>query len=189
MRIILVYFCFLVALQTQAQWLSDFSLIDVRDGSKLALKEFRSNKALVVIFYSPSCAYCRHYEERIKSLQIQFLPKGVAFLLINSNSNEYAPKDQPEAMKNYLKEINLDIPFLTDPNKVAMAMFKARRTPEAFVLIPSGNKFEIIYRGAIDDNPMTASDVDHTFLKNVLLNLGQHQKDEMQTQLIGCLIK
>jgi hypothetical protein len=67
---------------------------------------------------------------------------------------------------------------------------KATRTPEVFVLQPVQNQFKVIYRGAIDDNPQSASDVNHAYLKNTLLNLLNNNKIELnQTRPVGCLIK
>ena len=172
------------------QSIEGFTLPNVVNGTNFSLAKFKADKAIVLIFYSGKCAYVEHYFERIKSINDEFSPKGVKFVLINSNSSAFVAEESVEEMKNFVDKQNLNIPYLADKDKKVKKMLKATRTPEVFVLKPEQNQFRVIYKGAIDDNPQSASDVSHAYLKDTLFNLLNNSKIELnQTRPVGCLIK
>lgn len=172
------------------QSIEGFTLPNVVNGTNFSLSTLKADKAIVLIFYSGKCAYGEHYFERIKSINDEFSTKGVRFVLINSNSSAYVPEESVEEMKNFANRQNLNIPYLADKDKKVKKMLKATRTPEVFVLKPEQNQFRIIYKGAIDDNPQSASDVSHAYLKETLFNLLNNSKIDLnETRPVGCLIK
>jgi peroxiredoxin len=175
---------------TYGQSIEGFTLPNVVNGANFSLSTLKADNAIVLIFYSGKCAYGEHYFERIKSIKDEFSAKGVKFILINSNSSAFVPEESIEEMKKFADIQNLNIPYLADKDKKVKKMLKATRTPEVFVLKPEQNQFRIMYTGAIDDNPQSASDVSHAYLKDTLLNLLNNNKIGLnQTRPVGCLIK
>ena len=63
---------------------------------------------------------------------------------------------------------DLPIPYLADKDQKAMEAFGARKSPEVFLLTTVNGKFNIVYSGAIDDNPQAASDVNQHFVKDAI---------------------
>lgn len=186
---LLIVFCQYVAF---SQSIEGFTLPNANavNNTNFSLSTFKADKAVVLIFYSGKCAYGQHYIERIISLKDEFISKGVKFALINSNSSAFVAEESVEEMKKFAERINLNIPYLADKDKKVKKMLQATRTPEVFVLQPVQNQFRVIYKGAIDDNPQSASDVSHAYLKDALFNLLNNNKIELnQTRPVGCLIK
>jgi len=84
----------------------------------------------------------------------------------------------------------LPIPYLADKDQKIMEIFGAQKTPEVFLLSTAGGKFTIVYSGAIDDNPQTASDVRQNFLKDALEKLLAGQKVDVAIERVaGCTIR
>jgi peroxiredoxin len=173
-----------------SQVINEFSLPNVVDGSTFSLSEAKGEKAVVLMFYSGKCAYGDYYLDRIISLKNEFSSKGVKFILINSSSSNLVAEESIEEMKKFATKYNLNIPYLADKEKQVKNMLKATRTPEVFVLKPTKGKFTVIYQGAIDDNPQSASDVSHAYLKDAILNLLNNKAPKLnKTRPVGCLIK
>ncbi len=121
---------------------SDFSLRDTADKPH-SLAEFKDKKAVVVVFLGTECPISNAYQPRLAELHKEFAPNGVAFLAINSNW-----QDTPLRVTGHAKEHGTPFPVLKDTANVVADQFGARRTPEAFVLLPDGT---ILYQGRIDD--------------------------------------
>ena len=173
-----------------SQSIDGFSLLNATDGTTFSLSEMKSDKGVVLVFYSGKCAYGEYYLDRIKSLRDEFSSKGIKIILINSNNSDFVQEESIVEMKRFADGHNLNIPYLADKEKKVKNMLKATRTPEVFVLTPAQGKFRIIYKGAIDDNPQSASDVSHAYLKDALLNLLKNKSPNLnQTRPVGCLIK
>jgi len=189
-RSALLFFIILTHFTVFAQSIDGFSLPNTANGEIFALADLKTEKAVVLIFYSGKCAYGEYYLDRIIALKNEFSSKEIKFVLINSNNSDFVAEESVEKMKNFTAQHNLNIPYLADKNKYVKNLLKASRTPEVFVLIPSSQQFKVIYKGAIDDNPQSASDVSHAFLQDALLNLLKNKPVGVnQTRPIGCLIK
>jgi peroxiredoxin len=118
-------------------------LQDVRTEKSVALKDFKENKALVVVFLGTECPINNLYLPVLADLHKNYKEKGIAFLGINSNAHENV-----KAVAEHARSQKVPFPVLKDPaNKVADS-FQAKRTPEVFVLDKTG---AVLYRGRIDD--------------------------------------
>jgi thiol-disulfide isomerase/thioredoxin len=185
--LVTVLICHFIA---NAQSIEDFSLPNVVDESNFSLSSLKGEKAVAIIFFSGKCAYSEYYLERILALHQKFAPLGVKFLLINSNKSDYVEQESFEGMKSFVAINNILFPYLADKEKNVKNVLHATRTPEVFVLQRSENLFNVVYKGAIDDNPQSASDVSHAYLQETLINLLNNNKIEVnQTRPVGCLIK
>lgn len=188
------YLIFIIAIFCQfmasAQHIEHFTLTNVTTGSELSLVDYRNNRGIVIVFFSGKCAYSNYYIDRILALDKKFKHQGVPLFLINSNASEFVSEESVESMKAYTVQHGINFPYLADKDKKIKSSLKATRTPEAFLFQPTGDSFKLIYSGAIDDNPQSASDVDHEFLQEAIVNLLENSKIEMEhTRPVGCLIK
>lgn len=173
-----------------AQSIEDFTLKNVVNDTNFSLSSLKNENAVVIIFSSGKCAYIEYYLDRIISLEKVYSGQKVKFLLINSNNGDYVSEESLTGMKKFAAERGITFPYLADKKKKVKNSLRASRTPEVFVLQPRQNQFEVVYKGAIDDNPQAASDVSHAYLSEALINLQNKNKIEVnQTRPVGCLIK
>jgi peroxiredoxin len=128
------------------QVIAPFTLKDWADKAwsfKEATTGKKAARAVVVLFLGTECPINNAYAPRLAGLHKSYSSKGVAFVGINSNCH-----DTPVRIAAHAKEHGLPFPVLKDPANGVADRFGAERTPEAFVLNPSG---KVLYRGRIDD--------------------------------------
>jgi hypothetical protein len=150
---------------------------NVATGQSIALENFRGAKAIVLIFTSNVCAYDGYYTDRIKTMISQYSSK-VQFVLVNSYLE---PEEAVDKMKARYDLWAYDVPYVADKNQTWMKRFGARKSPEVFVLDKDLN---VIYSGAIDDNPQLAGGVKDNYLKKVL-----DGASVASTRAVGCSIR
>jgi hypothetical protein len=91
-------------------------------------------------------------------------------------------------MAIHYKDIN--VPYLADKDQIAMEALGARKSTEVFLISKAGGKLNLVYSGAIDDNPQVAKDVKQPFLKDAIEKLLAGQKIEVANQRAsGCTIR
>lgn len=174
---------FLLANVLSAQEIKDFSLINTKDGKTVSLLGLRA-PVMVVVFTSHECPFDNYYKERLKELVTQYTGK-VQFVLINSNQE---PQENIDQMAIHYKDVN--VPYLADKDQVAMEALGARKSTEVFLISTSSGKMNVVYSGAIDDNPQVAKDVKQTFLKDAIEKVLAGQKIDVNTQRAsGCTIR
>lgn len=174
----------LISYVVAAQEVNNFTLVNVHTGKDVSLSDYRSAKAVTVIFTSHECPFDNYYKERIKAI-IQTYSGNVQFLLVNSNPEISESKEQMA-----IHYTDIPVPYLADKDQVAMINLGAKKTPEVFLLIPHGDRFKLVYSGAIDDNAQSATDVHLHYLKEVIDKIVSGQKTEMSTQrATGCTIR
>jgi thiol-disulfide isomerase/thioredoxin len=170
--------------------ISNFSLSDAQSGGKTSLSAYSSNAAVVVIFTSNYCPYSKLYEARIAKLSQDFQGKNVAFILINPNNPAVSPEDAFDKMKEKSSVFGGKIPYLADPNQEIARLFDAKRTPEVFLLKPSGGNFTVVYNGAIDDNPQSENEVGQQYLAEAInKTIGGSTPTEANQRPTGCMIR
>jgi peroxiredoxin/mono/diheme cytochrome c family protein len=122
--------------------LADFRL-NTTDGKALALHDLKDQRAIVVVFLSFDCPVSASYSPTLAELHKTYSTRGVAFLGVSSNADEDAAE-----LARHVREFKLPFPVVRDDKFVAADAFKARTTPEAFVL---DRHFVLRYQGRIDD--------------------------------------
>ncbi len=173
-----------ISLTCAAQVVQNFSLTNVSNGQYVALADFSSQTGVVIIFTSADCPYDNYYLSRIQKL-IETYQSRITILLINPN-----PDESMDQMKKYIDQNKLTVPYLWDLEQKAMSALAARKSPECFLLQNTGGKFTVVYKGAIDDNAQTASDVNHYYLKDAIDKLLAKQKIETpDVRPVGCSIR
>ena len=121
---------------------ADFTLQDFR-GKKHALGDYEEAKLVVIAFLGTECPLAKLYGPRLQRLAAGYDTNQVAFLGVNSNS-----QDAITEIAAYARIHEVTFPLLKDTgNRVADAM-AAIRTPEVFLL---DQQRRIAYWGRIDD--------------------------------------
>jgi peroxiredoxin len=121
--------------------IEDFELIDTY-GRRHALRDIEQ-PLVVVVFLGTECPLAKLYGPRLELLRERFADRRVAFLAIDSNSQDTLTELASFGQRNKLK-----FPLLKDPNNRVADQFGAVRTPEAFVL---DAERAVRYWGRIDD--------------------------------------
>lgn len=169
---------------------NDFTLVNTVDNQSVSLSSFSNKKGIAIIFTSDFCPYSKLYETRIGDLAQEFSNKDIQFILINPNNPLVSQEDAVEKMAKNAKEKGYRFPYLADKEQKVANIFGATKTPEVYLLQPSGTRFNIVYSGAIDDNPQVATDVDKHYLKDAITNLLEGKSIAPKYQRpTGCIIK
>lgn len=167
----------------------NFNLKNV-DQSWISLDEYKNAPAIVIIFTCNHCPYAIAYEERIKDLDKKYRPLGVPLIAISSNNPITYPQDSFENMIIRAREKDFGFPYVFDGSQEIAHAYKAERTPHAYLLKPMDDDFEIIYKGAIDDNYRDASQVkEHYLADKIDAVLAGEDLSYSETAAIGCTIK
>ena len=160
----------------------NFELNDV-NGRKYSLQqENPDSQATVIVFLGTECPLVKLYSSRLNEYSLEF--SNVSFLGINSNRH-----DSIEEIQSFVRRHNVNFPVLKDPGNKVADQLGAKRTPEVFVL---DNKFNVVYRGAIDDQysyGVQQKEAKNTYLKDVLnaISTGK-QVTTANTESVGCII-
>jgi peroxiredoxin len=119
-----------------------FTLKDT-EGKDWSLNGLSKKKAIVVVFIGLECPITNAYMPMLNELHKKYAAQDVQLLAINSNA-----LDTPAKITGHAKEYKIAFPVLKDTANVIADKFAAKRTPEAFILSPTG---EVLYQGRIDD--------------------------------------
>jgi len=170
---------------SNGQIISDFTLPNVKDGKPFILSSLKDPVGVVVIFVGNDCPFVESYQSRIEQIHDHFGSQGVLLILINSSTAD------SNTRANYgLLNKDYPFPYLIDLDKKVTKLFKARKTPEAFLLKPNGSQYHVVYKGAIDDNPQNENDVDFSYLSDAINRMLQRKSISRVSQHpTGCMIK
>jgi peroxiredoxin len=183
MKYLLVVLIFIYAGSFAQKSIPNFTLVNTYSGDSISLHQYSNASAIVVIFVSNECPYDNYYKQRITELIDRYSGK-IQFLLINSNGT---PAESINQMALHYTDVK--IPYLADKDQKVMALFGARKSPEAFLLKPEGAKFIVHYSGAIDDNPQMAQDTKQNYLLDAISKLLAGEKIEIRSnRVVGCSI-
>jgi peroxiredoxin len=161
----------------------NFSDLTGIDDKKHGLNEYKSAKAVVIVFTSNQCPVALDYEARLIALQELFSKQGAQLVAINSN---FEAGSELEVMKERAESGKLNFPYLRDENQEVAKAYGATHTPHVFLL--DGDR-KIAYMGAIDDNENAEKAGQHylyTAIEAVLSGTALSTKD---TQPVGCRIR
>ena len=171
---------------------SDVRMMDV-SGKELTLKEIAGKNGLLVVFSCNTCPFVigsegsEGWEGRYPELAAYASRFGVGVAFVNSNEAKRNDGDGMSDMQKRYKEKNLGGFYLLDKEHVVADAFGARTTPHVF-LFDKGLK--LVYKGAIDDNVASASEVKEPWLKNAIAAMtGGGTIDPATTRNIGCSVK
>ena len=166
---------------------SDFKLMNV-DGQQVGLHDFDGKPALLVIFMCNHCPFVKHVADELTRLAMDYMPKGVAVVGINSNDAAAYPQDSPEQMVHEAEQRGYPFPYLYDETQEVAKAYGAACTPDFFLYDKSR---KLVYRGQLDASrpgnglPVTGADL-RAAIDAVLA--GQPVADDQRPSL-GCNIK
>jgi len=166
---------------------ADFDLPDTA-GNRVALADFRTAPALVVMFLCNHCPYVKHLRQALAQLARDYQARGVALVGINANDAQQYPADHPEKMREEVEREGYTFPYLYDGSQAVARRYRAACTPDFFVYDHSRR---LVYRGQFDASrpgnglPVTGNDL-RAALEAVLS--GQ-PVSELQVASLGCNIK
>jgi len=90
-------------------------------------------RVVVLEFWGSRCPYVEKSEKARRHLITQYSPRGVVYLAVDSNRDEY-----PEEIRQYLADHRSSYTVFADYESTASKRFNATRTPEAIVLDRDG---------------------------------------------------
>jgi thiol-disulfide isomerase/thioredoxin len=166
----------------------DFKLPEPSTGQVRSLDELKSDKATVVVFICNHCPFVIHIIDELVKAGKEYIPKGVSFVMINSNDVTNYPDDSPVKMVEFAKKHDFPFPYLFDESQDVAKAYDAACTPDFNVF---DGDMKCVYRGQFDDarpgnnQPVTGADL----RRNLDLLLESRPLPADQKPSIGCNIK
>jgi len=121
---------------------SNFGLID-HQGSYHQLQKFGDSKAVVIVSTASSCEANINNMHKYRLLQTTWKDQGVAFIAINSSS-----QDSLEEIRQWDELYNIEMPILVDDSQLVAENLGISRAGEIVVLDP--RRLQVLYRGSLD---------------------------------------
>jgi len=164
----------------------DFHL-KATDGKQYSLNNFSDARILVVFFTCNHCPYVLGSDELTRKTVDQYLPQGVKFVAINSNSPNTYEEDSYENMILRMNENHFPWVYLYDETQEVALAYGALKTPHFFVF---NEERKLVYTGRAVDQPRDASKITVNDLDRTLSELiAGKQVSVPVTNPIGCTIK
>jgi peroxiredoxin len=165
----------------------DFALPNY-DGRIVALGDFATHKALLVVFWSNHCPFVKHIKAAFADFVREYQRKDLGVVAINANDIEAYPDDRPEAMAADAKRFGYTFDYLLDQTQNVARAYDAACTPD-FFLFDRGRR--LVYHGQFDaSRPRNAEPITGADLRAAAdAALAGTPVRREQTPSIGCNIK
>jgi len=131
----------------------DFAL-PATDGKTYRLSDFSKADVLVVFFTCNHCPYVIGSDESTRATAKRFMPKGVAFIGINANSEQTYAEDDFAHMVERMKTEQFPWVYARDQSQDVARAYGALRTPHFFVFDKAR---KLVYTGRGVDHPRDAA--------------------------------
>ena len=157
------------------------------NGKSYSLESISEKNGLVVIFTSNTCPFVIKWEDRYTLVEELAKKNNLGLVYINSNYKKRKGDDSYENMQKHAKKYNYRFPYLLDTESTLANSFGAKTTPHVFMF---NKEFQLVYKGAIDDNYENINKVKKFFLKDAIEQLVKDKKIKVsETDPVGCSIK
>ena len=164
----------------------DFEL-PATDGRTYHLSDFDDAKVLVIFFTCNHCPYVLGSDEVTRQTAEQFMPQGVQFVGINSNSANTYVEDSFEHMVERMKAQKFPWLYLHDESQEVALAYGALRTPHFYVF---DQDRKLVYTGRGVDNPHDTSKMTVNDLERALQeHLAGKPVSTPVSNPIGCNVK
>ncbi len=164
----------------------DFSL-PATDGKVYGLSDFADAPVLVIFFTCNHCPYVIGSDEVTRRTAETFIPQGVRFVGINSNSPNTYEEDSFEHMAARMAQHQFPWVYLHDATQDVARAYGALRTPHFFVF---DRDRKLVYTGRGVDSPRDTSKMTVNDLDNALTELLAGKPITVPvTNPIGCNVK
>ncbi|MCH7568842.1 MAG: thioredoxin family protein [Nanoarchaeota archaeon] len=157
------------------------------DGKEHDSNQLYGEKGLLIIFTCNHCPYAQAVWPRVVKIANKAKSLGINAVAINANIHPDYPEDSPEKMKEEIKELNINFPYLVDETQEIAKAFKAQCTPDIYLF---NKNYELVYHGRIDDNWKDETKVtNHELLAAINALANGLPISQEQHPSIGCSIK
>jgi hypothetical protein len=163
------------------------------NGKELSLKDAMGRTGLLVVFSCNTCPFVigsegsEGWEGRYPELAAYSQRFGVGVVFVNSNEAKRDGGDGFADMQARYKEKKYSGSYVLDEGNVVADAFGARTTPHVFLF---DKDMKLAYKGAIDDNVGSASEVKEHYVQKAIANLAEGKAiDPATTRNVGCSIK
>ncbi|MDX9728970.1 MAG: thioredoxin family protein [Bacteroidales bacterium] len=164
----------------------DFRL-SATDGREYSLSDFDNHPYLVVFFTCNHCPYVIGSDEVTRATAEKFQDAGVAFVGINSNSEQTYEEDSFPNMVKRMEEHKFPWKYLYDRDQNVVKEYGALKTPHFFVF---NRERELVYTGRGVDSPRDTTRMTVNDLERALEELISGREISVPvTNPIGCNIK
>jgi peroxiredoxin len=164
----------------------DFELL-ATDGLSYKLFDFVESKFLVIFFTCNHCPYVIGSDEVTRQTADKFIPKGVEFVAINSNSESTYEEDSFQNMIERMEKHQFPWTYLHDKSQEIAKAYGALKTPHFYVF---DEKRELVYTGRGVDNPRDTTKMTVNNLERALTELTEGRPISVPvTNPIGCNVK
>ena len=156
-------------------------------GRDYSLADFDEANALVVFFTCNHCPFVTGSDETTRATALKFADRGVAFIGINSNSEQTHPDDDFGNMVSRMAENDFPWIYARDQSQEVALAYGALRTPHFYVF---DRERKLVYTGRGVDDPRDAEQVTVNDLDNALSQLvAEESIDTPLTNPVGCNVK
>ncbi len=166
--------------------LTDVKMKDV-SGENVSLVDAKMENGLLVLFSCNTCPFVLKWEDRYNGIKKWADKNKVGMIVVNSNHQKRTGDDSLEAMKKKARDEGYNFYYVVDEDSRIANAFGGQTTPHAFLF---DGKFNLAYKGAIDDNFKSADEVTQAYLKDAITSLGNGEAVTLtETKPVGCSIK
>jgi peroxiredoxin len=162
------------------------------DNRNVSLNDYSSAKGLIIVFTCNHCPFSQLYENRIMRLAKNYTPKGLPLIAINPNDSAQVPEDSFMEMVKAARRKKYPFPYLHDPTQQVARRFGASRTPHVFVARNINGKLQLVYKGAVDNDPeQTKGGNAERYVEQVAEAIlsGKEDVPYKEAKAVGCTIK
>ncbi len=164
----------------------DFRL-QATDGKTYSLDDFKTSRTLVVFFTCNHCPFVTGSDEVTRVTALRFKDKGVAFIGINSNSENTYQEDDFDNMVKRMNEQRFPWVYVRDKSQDVARAYGALRTPHFFVF---NKERRLVYTGRGVDNPRNTAEMTTNDLERALEEIVAGKPVSIPlTNPIGCNVK
>ena len=159
------------------------------DGETYSLSDFADREALLVVFTCNHCPYAKAKFDELNHLADEY--DDLAVVGINPNDAAEYPDDSYAKMQALVEDgtIQYDA-YLRDESQAVAREYGAVCTPDPFLFEHTGDDFELVYHGRIDDALNPDDEPTEMEMRDIVDRLlaGETIDDEFRPSR-GCSIK
>ena len=162
-------------------------------GQDFSLEDLVMENGMLVIFSCNTCPFVvgnqsmQGWQGRYNEIYDLCKRNRIGMVLVNSNEAKRGNVDSFTDMQKHSENQKYDAPYVMDRDSKLADAFGASTTPHVFLM---NKDFSLIYKGAIDDNVNSSSEVKESWLKDALNATGTNKTIAVtETRNSGCSIK
>lgn len=183
--IFIIYCTFLFS-----QDINTLELKEVSSGNPVMLKSIINKKGAFIFFIDNTCAFVNSYKSRLTFISSDMASKGYSVIFVNPHEKNNPGTDNINAMSNFFSNKNWTGKYYSDNNQDLVKLLGASNLPEVFFVTLKGTQLNVIYQGALDDNPQNEKAVETTYITEAEEAKSQGKKvSTAKVPAMGCRIK